>query len=293
MRRCLDSIVAQTFTDWECILIDDGSPDNSGAICDEYAALDSRFRVIHQENKGVSAARNAGLDAARGEWIGFVDSDDWIEKETFSVVIHKAKQYNADVLIFGYSLFNGKNDFKTIIPPDDAMDLSTDFASEWQGPWSKLFKSTVLTTVRFPGEIAIGEDMFFTLQVYLATEKIFGLPVSYYHYFQNNDSATHRLSEEKIMQEVSVVQKIEMLLEEKNCLEKWRIYLNMRKQTVKNRFLVSLENPRCNLWRTTFPEINSFCFKSASFSRKMVYLLILCRLDFLAVFAIRLHLRRK
>ena len=90
LHRCLDSIVNQTFTDWECILIDDGSPDNSGIICDEYAQMDRRFKVIHQENKGVSAARNAGLDVAKGEWIGFVDSDDWIEKETYEVAYNKA-----------------------------------------------------------------------------------------------------------------------------------------------------------------------------------------------------------
>ena len=90
LRRCLDSIVAQTFTDWECILIDDGSPDNSGRICDEYAEKDKRFRVFHQENVGVSAARNKGLDEARGEWIGFVDSDDWIEKEMYEYLYNDA-----------------------------------------------------------------------------------------------------------------------------------------------------------------------------------------------------------
>ena len=76
IRCCLDSIVTQTFADWECILIDDGSPDNSGKICDEYAEKDGRFRVIHQKNAGVSAARNAGLNVAKGAWITFVDSDD-------------------------------------------------------------------------------------------------------------------------------------------------------------------------------------------------------------------------
>lgn len=85
LHRCLDSIVAQTFTDWECILVDDGSPDGSGKICDEYAEKDGRFKVFHQENQGVSAARNKGLDNAKGEWIGFVDSDDWVSKEYFQI----------------------------------------------------------------------------------------------------------------------------------------------------------------------------------------------------------------
>ena len=80
LRRCLDSILAQTMTDYECLLIDDGSTDSSGRICDEYAAKDERFRVFHKENGGVSSARNVGLDNAKGEWITFVDSDDSVEE---------------------------------------------------------------------------------------------------------------------------------------------------------------------------------------------------------------------
>ena len=82
LHRCVDSILAQTFTDFELLLIDDGSTDSSGAICDEYAQKDSRVRVFHKENGGVSSARNLGLDKAKGKWVTFVDSDDWI-KESF------------------------------------------------------------------------------------------------------------------------------------------------------------------------------------------------------------------
>ncbi|KAF3371822.1 glycosyl transferase family 2, partial [Enterococcus faecium] len=77
LRKCVDSILAQTFTDFEVILVDDGSPDNSGKICDEYAEKDNRVRVIHKENGGLSSARNAGIDVARGKYLGFVDSDDY------------------------------------------------------------------------------------------------------------------------------------------------------------------------------------------------------------------------
>ena len=76
--RCIESVLAQTFVDWEMLLIDDGSTDASGSICDEYAASDSRIRVFHKENGGVSSARNVGLDNMRGEWVTFVDSDDWL-----------------------------------------------------------------------------------------------------------------------------------------------------------------------------------------------------------------------
>ena len=78
LHRCVDSILAQTFTDWELLLIDDGSPDRSGEICDGYAMKDARIRVIHKENGGVSSARNVGLDATKGKWVVFVDSSVWI-----------------------------------------------------------------------------------------------------------------------------------------------------------------------------------------------------------------------
>lgn len=101
LRRCLDIIAAQTFTDWECILIDDGSPYASGAVCDEYAANDGRFCVIHQDNRGVSAARNAGLDAARGEWIAFVDSGDWVDKDMLTALYACAVEKQAEVVVSG------------------------------------------------------------------------------------------------------------------------------------------------------------------------------------------------
>ena len=103
LRRCVDSVLAQTFTDFECLIINDGSKDRSGAICDEYAARDSRVKVFHKENGGVSSARNVGLDNATGEWIAFVDSDDWAgEKylESFSEYL------DADLIISGIQSVN-------------------------------------------------------------------------------------------------------------------------------------------------------------------------------------------
>ncbi len=102
LRQCLDSIQNQTFKDWECILVDDGSPDNCGQICDEYAERDSRFRVIHRENGGLSRARNSALHVARGEYIGFVDSDDWVEPEMFQHLYNLIIENDADIAMIGY-----------------------------------------------------------------------------------------------------------------------------------------------------------------------------------------------
>ena len=90
LARCVDSILGQTYRNLEILLVDDGSPDRCGVMCDEYASRDSRIRVIHKENGGLSSARNAAIDVARGEYIGFVDSDDWIEPETYEALLDMA-----------------------------------------------------------------------------------------------------------------------------------------------------------------------------------------------------------
>ena len=99
LRKCVDSLLAQTFQDYEILLIDDGSPDQCGAICDEYAKLDSRVRVIHQENQGVSAARQCGMDNAQGEYTIHADPDDWVEPEMLEELYKKAKEDDAYMVI--------------------------------------------------------------------------------------------------------------------------------------------------------------------------------------------------
>ena len=100
LRKCLDSVVNQTYRNLEILVIDDGSTDGSGAICDEYAS-DRRMRIFHTENRGLSCARNLGLDEAKGEWIGFVDSDDWIEPDMYEALLKKAEETGADIVECG------------------------------------------------------------------------------------------------------------------------------------------------------------------------------------------------
>lgn len=103
LRQCVDSILSQTFTDWECILVDDGSPDGSGAICDEYAAKDARIQVIHKENGGVSSARNEALDKINGEWLTFVDSDDCLYPNALQKWVDVAEKNNLDLIQCHYN----------------------------------------------------------------------------------------------------------------------------------------------------------------------------------------------
>ncbi len=102
LRQCVDSILNQTYRDIEVLLIDDGSPDRCGEICDEFAKKDQRIRVFHTENKGLSAARNLGLREAKGEYIGFVDSDDWIEPDMYEVLLKRMQETGADISVCSF-----------------------------------------------------------------------------------------------------------------------------------------------------------------------------------------------
>ena len=107
LERCLDSLVAQTLKEIEIIVIDDGSPDRCGEICDAYAAKDARFRVVHQENRGLSAARNAGIELARADYLMFVDSDDWVEPEFCRLPYEAAVEHGAELVMFSYEKTDG------------------------------------------------------------------------------------------------------------------------------------------------------------------------------------------
>lgn len=129
IRRCLDSIMHQSYEDWEAIVVDDGSPDDAGKICDEYERVDSRFRVIHQKNGGVSSARNAGLDISRGEYIAFCDSDDYVEKNWLISFIRHIEGY--DVVVAGLTYIKGeqKSAFRLKFH-DDSPSYSADVMSK-------------------------------------------------------------------------------------------------------------------------------------------------------------------
>lgn len=133
LRRCLDSVVAQTYQNLEIICVDDGSVDHSGKICDQYAARDARIKVIHQENQGLSAARNRGLDAAEGEYIAFVDSDDYILEDMYKKMLDKLLDYNVDLCVcqWQYEFSDGRQVVKkqNIDPAIYGCKTSLEFAA--------------------------------------------------------------------------------------------------------------------------------------------------------------------
>lgn len=175
IRRCVDSILAQTFTDFELILVDDGSPDNCPAICDEYAVKDHRVKVIHKKNGGLSDARNAGLDIAQGEYIGFVDSDDWILPDMYRTLTEKIEAHDADICAIGFCeldrngevlvtnavreplLVLNREDFIGQFFPDNKYFMAVCV-------WNKIYKRDLFQTIRFPRGV-IYEDTFVQLPI--------------------------------------------------------------------------------------------------------------------------------
>lgn len=193
--QCLDSITAQTYGNLQIILVDDGSPDGCGVICDEYAAKDSRIRVIHQPNGGVAAARNAGLAAASGDWIGWVDADDWIEKDMFGFLLANALREEADVCVcarfeelksrtgrYGFperKLLDRTGALKSLLENrflDDAL-------------YDKLWKRHLFHTIRFP-EGRTYEDLATVYRLLEQAQRVLCLPEQKYHYRRHRGSIT-------------------------------------------------------------------------------------------------------
>lgn len=191
LRRCIESIIAQTFTSWECILIDDGSPDDSGKICDEYKEKNEKFKVIHQENHGVSAARNAGLDIAKGEWIGFVDSDDWIEPNMYEYLYNDAIKTKSDIVICGFIGQHNKRIKKKCGSKEAQMLL---FAREGFGGFSflRLIAAKMTKNIRFDTSMKYLEDVKFFYEIFRECKTIYWDNEQLYNYFQREDSITHK-----------------------------------------------------------------------------------------------------
>ena len=195
LRECLDSIRAQTFTDWECILVDDGSPDSCPAICDEYSSMDSRFKTMHKTNGGLSSARNAGIEMARGEFIGFIDSDDWIEPGMFQLLYDLITEYDADIAQIGYiKEFVGRHSVKHLVQTTKV--ISGKEAMHWVSfnklpnfAWNKLHRRRIMTC-EFP-EGRTFEDIYVYGHWLKEVDRMVIDPAPMYHYRMRKGSIVH------------------------------------------------------------------------------------------------------
>lgn len=209
LRRCLDSVLAQTYKNLEIIVIDDGSPDYSGMICDQYAQRDQRMKVIHQENGGLCAARNAGMKIATGKYIGFVDSDDWIAPEMYEELYRNLKEYDADIVSCSYfrvkperdttsrcdgeiHVYNRKQAMKEMI---SQFTIRTTF-------WNKLFRREMFDGLEFP-EGRTYEGAILMHKVFDHAQKVVHVGRPYYYYF---DNATSIINTRSIKNGISYVE---------------------------------------------------------------------------------------
>lgn len=196
--RCIDSILGQTFTDFELILVDDGSKDASGAICDEYAEKDNRITVIHKENAGVSAARNTGLDIANGEYVMFVDSDDYIHTKMFETML-LYMQDGVDFVISSIQMVTKESKTEYLLPTKGykPSELLSDYSAEniprmcVCAPWCKLYQKGLIETnrLRFDTSMSLGEDTCFNMEYLKGCNRIVTTEEIFYYYMRDNEDS--------------------------------------------------------------------------------------------------------
>lgn len=216
LRQCLDSILVQTFEDWECILVDDGSPDNSGCICDEYAKNDSRFRVIHKENGGVSSARNVGLDNARGEWVYFSDADDELLVDSIETLVSGIRISGIDIVQAGFikvkdTIVIESQLLSRTCVLDNVQAIKQTYKSDYysyQGYlWTKLFKKDKINmyNIRFDEDVYYDEDSLFIVEFLVRTKsKMFFTTKPVYKYIIRDSSAMSNLCASFNIKQVTV-----------------------------------------------------------------------------------------
>lgn len=206
LQKCVDSVIKQTEKNIEIILVDDGSKDNSLRICQQYSKVDKRVRVIHQENAGVSAARNEGIKQARGKYIGFVDSDDWIEPDMFERLLQEAENTGADVVMCDATTVydDGRTQADTITQLSgnrilEKSDFTPSLLLEMAGSACRcIYKNDRYNDklrkhpLAFPLGVKFSEDRIFNLYAFGQANKVCYLKESYYNRFMNLKSAVHR-----------------------------------------------------------------------------------------------------
>ena len=205
LHRCIKRILAQDYTDYELLLIDDGSIDNSATICDEFAKYDNRIRVFHKENGGVSSARNWGLDKAIGEYIMFVDSDDYMLPGMLEVMVSTLKAKSADLVVCG-TTETGGGYWRPIADVDYSINqLKENFVSLLHTellspPWNKIYKKEIIGSNRFCEDISFGEDLLFNIQYLEKCENISLIKESpFYHEKENENSLVVKFNRNRLL----------------------------------------------------------------------------------------------
>ena len=230
LHQCIDSILMQTYKNLEIILVDDGSTDQSGSICDEYARQDKRVVTIHQKNKGLAGARNTGLDIMSGEWISFVDSDDWISNLFYEKQLLALKQHGAELALVRFS--SSEDDFKKLhsntiaeLVLDSNQLLETYYKTQnskkiTTSVWPRLYRANLIHNMRFP-EGFLNEDILFTVETFLKCNLAVYIdePLYYYRKIRIGSIMNAKFSSKRVMDNLELYTKVESLLISKGKAE--------------------------------------------------------------------------
>ena len=232
IRVCVESILAQTYESFELILVDDGSKDNSGILCDEYAAIDSRVKVIHKENGGVSSARNTGLQQAKGKWIMYVDGDDWIEPDMIESLIETAKATEAD-LVFGDFIKYGANAGNKQLPSwstDKKDSMSRYIAYSMTTIWGSIAKRSLYTehSLKSPDGVSYCEDFHLIVRLCHFAKKIVNVHRPFYHYRYRPTSIMSNMNRKTEADEQWVYQDTIHFFKEQGVYEDYRKVMSWR-----------------------------------------------------------------
>lgn len=198
LKKCIESIINQTYKNLEIFLVDDGSTDNSGKICDEYAKKDNRINVIHKENKGVSSARNAGINEAKGEWIAFIDADDWIE-ENYIEELLKNTSKEIDIVQCGYYRVVANNKESINCDGNDEVRNKEEFLIGCLNPQmayglchTKIIRKSKIKDIRFDEEIVVCEDALFNIELSENVNRVKIIKIPLYNYHIHQDSVVRK-----------------------------------------------------------------------------------------------------
>ena len=230
LKQCLDSIVDQTLEDLEIVLVDDGSVDSSGTICDEYAKKDSRIEVIHKINGGLSDARNVGINRANGRYIGFVDSDDYIKEDMYEKLINLIKEYDADISICNlYDVIDGKEYVRNKdngIHEYSRIDILKEILLDkniQSYAWNKLYKKELFDEIKYPIRKKY-EDIGTTFYLFEKCNKIVVTSEPEYYYLKRADSLVNNVTESTILDYTEII--IQRYLYIKQNIKELRKYNN-------------------------------------------------------------------
>lgn len=255
LAKCLDSIVAQTYTNWEAILVNDGSPDNCGRMCDEYAEKDRRFKVIHQKNGGVSVARQTGLDNATGDYIIHCDPDDWVERVLLEDLLDCATSNDADMVICDIKENNNGNEKIVRMDLPSATDGKTIqrllIEQKLHGSCcNKLIRAEHCKEIKFsPKEICLSEDELYNIRLLNNNIKVCYLPKALYIYrISNEESLCHSSSTKVIESKTKIVNELEKLL----VKDEYNNFIALKETILRTMFT----NKLFKEMKVSFPEIH-------------------------------------